>query len=550
MKPQLYIQKTLEKALHSLGIDRIDPTWLNLDKPKQEGFGDLAITAAMALARELRQPPRKIAQDLIDRLELDPFYVEKTEIAGPGFINLFLAKTCLRRTVIDILEEGEAFGNSDWGQGNRVQFEFVSANPTGPLNIVSARAAAIGDVLATLHERVGFKVEREYYVNDAGRQVRLLGASVNARYMAELGHKTEIPEGGYHGAYLIDLARDIVAMHGHALAELSEKERLTRLGRMALDTLLAGQRASMDKYRLSYDRWFRETDLRQRQAHLQVLQIFAEKELTFEKDGATWFRSSLFGDEKDRVLVTSEGEPTYFLIDIAYHLDKYERGFAILYDLWGPDHHGYIERMRAAIQALGYSTDSFRVHIIQQVNLFRSGEVVKMSKRAGEIIEMDELIDEVGVDAARYFFVDRRISQPLDFDIDLAKKQSDENPVYYIQYAHARISNILRYAEEQGVAPSAEADLSALENDSEMDLIKKCLDFGQVISKAAQFVEPHRVTTYLYELANVFHRFYHDNRVVSEDHRTTQARLILIRATRQVIKNGLTLLRIDAPENM
>jgi arginyl-tRNA synthetase len=550
MKPQIYVRTRLENALCALGIDPIDPILLNLDKPKQDGFGDLAITSAMSLARDLRQPPRKIAEKLLQLLDLDQFYIEKAEIAGPGFINLYLAKSCLQRAVLEILDERDTFGSDDWGKGIRVQFEFVSANPTGPLNIVSARAAAIGDVLAALHEKVGFVVEREYYVNDAGRQVNLLGASLDVRYRAELGTAGEIPEGGYHGAYLIDLAKAILEEYGSSLAELPDQERRERLGRLALDAMLAKHRASLDKYRLNYDRWFHETRLRQQSEHLNVLKVLQDKGLIYEDEGATWFRSTQFGDEKDRVLVTSEGEPTYFLIDIAYHQNKYQRGFAVLHDLWGPDHHGYIDRMRAALQALGYAADSFRVHIIQQVNLFRGGQVVKMSKRAGEIIEMDELIEEVGVDAARYFFVDRRLSQPLDFDIDLAKKKSDENPVYYIQYAHARISNVLRYAEEQGFRSAMAADLSVLTNDAEMELIKKCLEFPQVVSKAAQFIEPHRLPNYLYELANVFHRFYHDNRVVSDDGALTQARLLLIQATRQVIKNGLTLMQITAPENM
>jgi len=550
MRPPDFIKENIKKAAEFSGYQIDSLRLLNLERPKQEEFGDLSSPIAMALSKIAKEPPRRIAEKVIEKLDKNPAYIEKIEIAGPGFINFYLAKPCLQQAVVNLLAEGKAYGRNEWGKGTKIQFEFVSANPTGPLNIVSARAAAVGDVLSSLHQAMGFTVEREYYVNDAGRQIRLLGASLSARYMAELGKEEPFPEEGYHGEYLRDLAKEIAAKEGAKYANLEIEERQSLFSRLALEQMLQGQKASLDKYRLHYDHWFRESSLRESQEQQRTLDFFAQNGYSYEQDGAIWFRATQFGDEKDRVLVTGEGEPTYFLIDIAYHQNKYARGFDIVHDLWGPDHHGYIGRMRAAIVAFGHPADCFQVTIIQQVNLLRGGQVVKMSKRAGEIIEMDELIDEVGVDAARYFFIDRKTTQPLDFDIDLAKKQSDENPVYYVQYAHARICNILRFAQEKGIDIPENADTSPLENPLEMAVIKKLIDFPEVLSKATQFLEPHRVTNYLHELATVFHRFYHDHRVVTEDVRLTTARLMLAKATRQVLSNGLSLLGISAPEKM
>jgi len=549
MKPQEYIRASIKTALTACGYAIPDEKLLNLEKPKQAGLGDISSPVAMNLTRLVKQPPRHIAEKIVAHFPVDPFFIEKIDIAGPGFINFYLAPDCLRQIVPDIIHEGADFGKTVWG-GERIQFEFVSANPTGPLNIVSARAAAVGDVLANLYNWTGFKADREFYINDAGRQVRLLGESLNARYMTELGNDTALPEDGYHGEYIRDLAQEIIARDGDKFKSLDTATRCATFSKMALDYMVQRHQSSLDKYRLHYDQWFRETVIRDSQAHLGVLEYLQKHELSYKQDDAVWFRSSQYGDEKDRVLVTSEGEPTYFLIDIAYHQNKYSRGYNKIIDLWGPDHHGYIPRMSAALQALGHPKDSFNVLIIQQVNLLRGGEIVKMSKRAGQIIEMDELIEEVGVDAARYFFIDRRVTQPLDFDIDLAKKQTDENPVFYVQYAHARICNIIRFARESGVQLHEQADVTPLQNEQEMALIKKLLDFPEVVSKAAEGLEPHRITGYLHETATVFHRFYHENRVVTEDAPLTQARLMLCRAARQVLANGLALLNISSPENM
>ena len=549
MRADQYIRQQIAGHLKKLGVE-ISERDVPLERPKLAEHGDLATSIAMELARTLRRAPRQIAEDLVKQVSWDPFYVASAEVAGPGFVNFRYGAGYLRQAVREILETGEAFGRSDWGRGQKIQFEFVSANPTGPLNVVSARAAAVGDVLASLHEAVGYEVEREYYVNDAGRQVRLLGQSVSSRYMNLLGKDEPFPEDGYHGDYIKDLAREILDAYGDKFAKMPAEERHRELARIALEKMIAQHQEAMKAYRVNFDVWFRESELRKRKEHEAVLAYFAEKGLSYEKDGAVWFRATQFGDEKDRVLVTREGEPTYFLVDIAYHRNKFQRGFDIVHDLWGPDHHGYIPRMKAAVQALGVDLERFRVSIIQQVNLLRGGEVVKMSKRAGQIIEMKELIEEVGVDVARFFFLMRRISAPLDFDIDLAKKQSDENPVYYVQYAHARICNILRYAEERGVSLPAEPDLELLREPEEFDVIKKMLEYPDVISGAARFLEPHRLTTYLQDLAASFHRFYHEHRVVGEDADLTAARLELTRAVRVVLANGLKMMNVTAPERM
>jgi arginyl-tRNA synthetase len=541
MNPHDYVKEQLRSVLAEMSIAITDIKQLNLERPKQESYGDVASPIAMNLAKELKMAPRKLAEQIHSRLQPDPRYISKIELAGPGFLNFYLAGPCLQQAVTDIIAEGAEYGRSSWGMSKKVQLEFVSANPTGPLNIVSARAAAIGDVLANCFNLSGFKASREFYVNDAGRQVRLLGQSLSARYMSELGHEQPIPEDGYHGLYLVDLAKEIVAQVGDRYVTMEAAEREALLSNLALAHMLKRQQTSLEKYGVRYDLWFHESKLRAEQAQMPVLEKLAKDGMSYEQDGALWFRSSQFGDEKDRVLVTSAGEPTYFLIDISYHQNKYDRGFEQVIDFWGPDHHGYIDRMRAALMALGHPASSFQVSIIQQV---------KMSKRAGEIIEMDELVEEVGVDAARFFFVDRRISQPLDFDIELAKKQSDENPVFYVQYAHARICNILRYAQEQGIEIPEAADMSRLENEFELQLIKKLIDFPEVVSRVAQYLEPHRIPDYLQELATVFHRFYHENRVVTEDRELSLARLMLCKASRQVLANGLKILGISAPENM
>ncbi len=550
MTGEQYLRDKLNQALQTGELAQPGDVNIILEKPKMEEHGDMATNVAMLLAPRLRRSPRDIATALLQSLDLDSEIVTKIEVAGAGFINFTFGQSYYQKALLTILQEGAAFGNSSWGQGKRIQIEFVSANPTGPLNVVSARAAALGDVMANLLRAAGCAVEKEYYVNDAGRQIRLLGMSVSARYMALLGKTEPFPEEGYHGDYINDIARQILEEHGDSFAGLGTKERWQALAEMAREALLASQKEVLSDYGLNFDTWFRESTLRDTDEHLKVLKNLQARGYVYEADGAQWFRSTEFGDEKDRVLVTSEGEPTYFLVDVAYHANKYERGFEQLYDLWGPDHHGYIQRVKAALLGLGYPKDTFDVKLIQQVNLIRGGESVKMSKRAGKIIEMKELLDEVGVDVARYFFVARRSQSPLDFDMDLAKKTSDENPVYYVQYAHARICNIIRHAEESGIAFPRNAPLELLTDDAEISLIKKLVDFPNTVSKAAQQMEPHRIPTYLQELAGSFHRFYHHCRVVSDDRSLSEARLVLCKSTQIVLANGLALLGLSAPERM
>ncbi len=543
------IINALNDALNRLNID-YDPDKIVLDRPKQTDHGEWSTNIAMQLASDLKKAPRNIAEDIKAALQLDSSTIEKVEIAGPGFINFYLGWGYFRDVIKDVLKKGRNFGQSNLGKNGPIQVEFVSANPTGPLNVVSARAAAVGDVMANLYNQIGFKADREFYVNDAGRQIRLLGESVSARYLERYDQDAQFPEDGYRGEYVIDLAEGTSAEHGEKFVNTTREERVRELAKIALEKMIAHQKEIMNQYRVDFQNWFRESQLRDNNEHLKVLDKLKKDGFTYEQDGAIWFRSTKFGDEKNRVLITSEGEPTYFLVDIAYHQNKYQRGYKKVYDIWGPDHHGYIQRMKAAILALGYPEESFHVEIVQQVNLLRGGEVIKMSKRAGQIIEMKEVIDEVGVDAARFFFVNRKCSSHLDFDIDLAKKQTEENPVYYVQYAHARICNILKYAEENNLTFDESANLDLIKENEEKLLIKKILEYPDIIIGAAKNWEPHRLTNYLQELAATFHHFYHLHRVVSDDRDLSRARLMLTKATQIVLANGFKILGITAPEYM
>jgi len=521
-----------------------------VNRPRQEGFGDYATPLAMSLAKTLKKAPRVIAEEIVSALEYDRDLIEEIRIDGPGFINFRLGPSYWQNMLAEILRARGHYGRSNSNAGNKINMEFVSANPTGPLNIVSARAASIGDVLANLFHATGAEVTREFYVNDAGQRVRMLGYSVSSRYMALFGIDEPFPEDGYHGEYIKDLAAALRDEFGDRFVKLPLEARCDQLTQLALERMIGLQKETLAKFRVNFDLWFSEQSLLGGNRQQEVLALFAQKNLSYQKDGALWFRSSQFGDEQDRVLLKSAGEPTYFLGDIAYHMDKYRRGFNQLYDLWGPDHHSHIKRMETAMLALGYPPGSFQVRIIQQVNLLRGGEVVKMSKRAGNIIEMTELIDEVGVDAVRYFFSMRKLDTPMDFDLDLAKKQTDENPVYYVQYAHARVCNILAHATAKGVSLSNNYDLRLLKTPQEIAVLRKLSELPEIVSKAAQFLEPHRITLFLQELAAVFHHFYHDHRVVSEDIALTQARLRLVESVRLVLANALQLLNISAPEKM
>lgn len=544
-----------ENYLHELLVNFVQKRgWpaeaIVVNRPRQEGFGDYATPVAMSLAKSLRKAPRALAEEIVNALEYDRQLIAEIRIDGPGFINFRLGPGYWQNILAEILQTRETYGCSQSGAGQKINLEFVSANPTGPLNIVSARAATIGDVLVNLFQATGAAAQREYYVNDAGARVRMLGYSVSSRYMALFDIAEPFPEDGYHGDYIKDLAVSLREEFGDRFVALPREERCDQLTQLALTRMIGAQKDILSKFRVNYDLWFSEQSLLDSNRQQEVLSILEQKDLCYEKDNAIWFRSTRFNDEQDRVLIKRDGSPTYFLGDIAYHMDKYRRGFNQLYDLWGPDHHSHIARMEAAMTGLGYPPGSFQVRIIQQVNLLRGGEVVKMSKRAGNIIPMVELVEEVGVDAARYFFLMRKLDTPMDFDIDLAKKQTDENPVYYVQYAHARLCNVFLHAQAKGVALADDYNLGLLQAPEEIALLRKLSEFPEIVAKAAQFLEPHRITLFLQDLAAAFHHFYHDHRVVSEDAALTQARLRLVEGVRLVLANALRLLNISAPEKM
>ena len=555
LKLQTRIQNALtdaiSKAATGEGWTISDIPAVELEIPREKAHGDLATNVAMQLSRDVKLAPRRIAETIIRHLDVTGTFIERAEVAGPGFINLRLGNEWLYEVLRDIENQGAAYGYSTTAQEKKVMLEFVSANPVGPMNVVNARAAAVGDTLANIMQAAGYEVSREYYVNDAGRQAYLFGLSLLARYKELAGQEVEFPEDGYPAPYVKELAR-VLRQEVPDLLEKSLEEQEAFCKRWGTDRMVRQQQADLAAFGVNFDVWFRERDLHAtRQLH-KVIEFLQEADFLYEEDGAIWFASSRFGDDKDRVMVKSDGVPTYLTADVAYHWDKYRRGFDHLIDIWGPDHHGYIGRMHAAIQALGYPADSFEVIILQLVTLLRHGEKVRMSKRAGRFVSMTELLEEVGKDAARYFFLMRAPDSHLDFDLALAAEQSQENPVYYIQYAHARICSILRQAEEDAVyCPSAqEADLQLLQTEAEMDLIKKLAQLPEEILQAAERREPHHIARYCHELASSFHSFYTHCRVLGEDEALQGARLVLLKATRQVLQVALGILGVSTPERM
>lgn len=525
---------------------------IELELPKEKEHGDLASNLALVLARQAKKAPRAVAESLLRHFSSAGTWVERVEVAGPGFINFFLDPGWLYLVPRLIEEQGEGYGRTDVGQGQKVMVEFVSANPTGPLVLVSARAAAVGDTLANLLDWAGFQVHREFYINDAGNQVGRLAQSLEIRLRQQLGEELPFPEDGYPGEYLIDLARQLLEEEGARVLDLPEDERRRQLADYAVTKLVAEQKKALAEYGVNFDRWFSERSLHETGAVREVIEILQARGLTYEQDGALWFKSTAFGDDKDRVLVKSDGEYTYFVPDIAYHLNKYRRGFDRVIDLLGPDHHGYFGRLRAAVEALGYPGDSLEIMIVQLVRLVRQGQAVRMSKRRGEFVTMEELVSEVGKDAARFFFLMRSADSPMDFDLDLAQLQGNENPVFYVQYAHARIASLLRQAQEVGaVVPAAAAtELGLLASEEEKNLLKKLAEFPEEVLEAALAREPHRMTRYLLELAGLFHYFYTRHRVLGEKPEVMAARLVLAKVTGQVLRNALGLIGVTAPERM
>jgi arginyl-tRNA synthetase len=519
--------------------------------PSNKEFGDYTTNIAMMSASKVKKPPREIAARIKQSLESRGDIFEKIEIAGPGFINLYLNPSMWVNELKDIVSRRQDYGKSTFGAGAKVQVEFVSANPTGPLHIGHGRGAAVGDTLARILAAAGFTVEAEYYINDIGNQMNILGLSVLMRYRELHGLTITFPEKGYQGDYIKDLARDMQKIHGDALLAKGDDEAIRICREYASEAILKGIQEDLDLFNVHFDQWFSESSLYRDNKVQNALSYLAGKDLSYEEDGALWFRTSKFGDEKDRVLRKQDTSLTYFAPDIAYHKDKLDRGFQKVIDIWGADHHGYVPRMKAAIVALGAPEDCFHALLIQLVSLVRDGKPVSMSTRSGEFVTLREIVDEVGKDVARYFFLMRRCDSQLVFDIDLAKKKSDENPVYYIQYAHARICSIMKNAAEQGFSaePSA-TDLGLLSTGDDLELIKNLASYPDVVVSAAADLEPHRIAFYLLDLATAFHRFYNRNRVISENGSLTMARLVLVDAVRQVLKNALALMGIDAPESM
>ncbi|MGP4072371.1 arginine--tRNA ligase [Piscibacillus sp. B03] len=546
------LKQEIESAVMEAGLaSKEDMPDVVLETPKDKAHGDYATNMAMQLARIAKKAPRQIAEELVEHLNTEKASVKQVDIAGPGFINFFIDQSSLTEVVDTVLSQGHEYGQTNAGNGKRVQIEFVSANPTGTLHLGHARGAAFGDALANVMEKAGFEVEREYYINDAGNQIDNLARSINARYYQALGQDMKMPEDGYHGKDIIELAKNLVDQHGDSFTKKEEDERLSEFRQYGLKHLLDRIEQDLKEYRVPFDSWFSETSLYDENLVAEAVEKLREKGYVYEAGGATWFKSTEFGDDKDRVLVKQDGSYTYLTPDIAYHLNKIERGFDELINIWGADHHGYVARMHAAIQALGYPKEILDIKIAQMVNLFENGEKVKMSKRTGKAVTMKELIEEVGLDATRYFFIMRSNDAHLDFDMDLAKSQSNENPVYYVQYAHARICSMLRQAEEKGVDVNAEADTSLLQAEKEVALLKRLGDYPQVVADAAEKRMPHRVPQYVFDLASDLHSFYNAEKVIDlENVDLTQARIALMKAVRVVIQDALKLIGVEAPEKM
>ncbi|MEH7234673.1 arginine--tRNA ligase [Bacillus sp. JJ1562] len=522
-----------------------------LELPKDKAHGDYATNMAMQLARVAKKAPRMIAEELVANFDKSKASIEKIEIAGPGFINFYMNNSYLTDLIPAILTAGEAYGETTVGNKQKVQVEFVSANPTGDLHLGHARGAAVGDSLSNILEKAGYDVSREYYINDAGNQINNLAKSVEARYMQALGKDAQMPEDGYHGQDIIGIGKRIAEEFGDKYVNIAEQERFDFFREYGLKYEMEKLQKDLEEYRVRFDVWYSETSLYHNGKIDRALSALREAGHIYEEDGATWFRSTTFGDDKDRVLIKNDGSYTYLTPDIAYHQDKLERGFEKLINVWGADHHGYIPRMKAAIQALGYENDTLEVEIIQLVHLFKDGEKMKMSKRTGKAVTMRELTEEVGLDAVRYFFAMRSSDTHLDFDLDLAVSQSNENPVYYAQYAHARICSMLRSGDEMNITLDGNYALENINSEKEIDLLKKLGEFPAAVTEAAEKRIPHRISNYINELAAALHSFYNAEKVLDQDNLDkTKARLALMKAVQITLQSSLKLIGVSAPEKM
>ena len=526
--------------------------FIELEVTRDEAHGDYASNVAMVIASQARKNPRAIAQAIVAKLKDDGGLLSRVEIAGPGFINFFVREERWRGLLLEIERLQERYGTLAIGTGRKVQVEFVSANPTGPLHIGHARGAVTGDVIANILRASGHDVVKEYYINDVGNQMRTLGRSVYLRYRETFGEAIDFPSDHYQGDYIAELAREILSRDGERYLGKPEDEVLPFFTAYAAGSIMQGIKDDLAAFGVLFDCYFSEGNLYENDGVMNLLGELQEKGHVYKEGDTLWFRSTAFGDEKDRVVIRDTGTPTYFAADIAYHKNKFDRGFDTVIDVWGADHHGYIPRLKASIEALGGNRDALRIILVQLVSLLRDGKPVAMSTRAGEYVTLRQVIDEVGKDAARYNFLMRRSDSQLDFDLELAKRQSNENPVYYVQYAHARISSIVRMAAERGMdVPGGEsAALDLLKLPEEIQLVKAVIRYPEVIEGAAKALEPHRVTFFLNELAGIFHSYYNKNRVITDDAALSRARLFLVSTIGQVLRNALGVLGVSAPEKM
>lgn len=547
------LTKAIEEAALSAIRDGVFPEAelpdIVLEVPPKKELGDFATNIAMQSARAFRKNPRLIAQELTQRIQGD--WLERIEIAGPGFINFYLKSNVIYDGLAALMKKGEALGQLPAKDMKPVQVEYVSANPTGPLHVGHGRGAAAGSALVNVMRAAGYPVTSEYYINDAGNQINNLARSVNHRYLELLGRAEEkdFPENGYHGADIIDTAQRIIKKDGDKYLDMSEDERMGIFKELALKEKLAALKEDLEAFNCRFDVWYSERTLHPDKVQ-DACKFLQENGNIYEKDGALWLKSTAYGDDKDRVVIRDSGEPTYLAADIAYHRDKFARGFGKVINIWGADHHGYICRVKAAVKALGYNPDDLDVLLLQMVRLLRGGELVKLSKRTGQTVTLAELIEEVGTDAARYFFIMRSMDSQLDFDLDLAKSRSNENPVYYIQYAHARICSIFRQAAENNLQVGEAPELSLLTDDTEIAIINKLQKYEEEIERAAAEYAPQRIARYAYELAGCFHSFYNQCRILGVEDKLAEARLALVTVTAHVIRHALGILGVSAPERM
>jgi len=543
------LEQAAKKAQESGKLPEVALPEITVEHPQNPEHGDYASSLPLKLARATGVSPLAIAEEVLGLIATSP-EISRVTVAPPGFINFTLSSDWLTAQVASILEAGESYGNIDLGRGSRVQLEFVSVNPTGPLHVGHGRGAILGSTLANVLAAAGYRVEKEYYINDAGSQVDAFTRSLYARYQQCLNIDAEMPSDGYLGSYMVDLAKEIIAEEGDKFLSLPEKEAVARLGRIGLVRIIEQIKSDLERLGVSFDVWFSEKSLYEKGQYKKVMSLLQKGGYISEKEGATWFVSTALGEDKDNVVVRSDGSPTYFASDIAYHYNKFvERKFDKVINIWGADHQGHISRMKAVVAALGIAPERLKVIISQMVTLSRGGELVRVSKRSGDIIALREVVDEVGVDACRFFFASRTADSQMEFDLELAKKQSADNPVYYVQYAHARIASILRLAQEKAIS-YADGDISLLTTEPELTLIRKMLLLPEMVEVVAQTLEPHHLAYYATDLATVFHSFYKQCRVVTEDEVLTRARLKLVEAAKITLAKTLNLMGMTAPDRM